>query len=106
MRKQNGEEPAWPRREAPHSASPGGSEEPRMGVVTGPEPERALLSVHGSLHMTGGSVRKLQCVQYAEVKNTVGFIFDVCGHHLFKIYKKYTAESYGWGSLIIAHRVC
>lgn len=65
------EEPTRPRREAPNSASPGSSEKPRMGVVTGPEPESAFLSVHGSLHMTAGSVRKLQCVEYAEDKHTV-----------------------------------
>lgn len=70
MRKRSGEEPARPRREAPDSASAGGSEKPRMGVVTGPEPESAFLPVHGSLHVTAGSVRKLHWVEYAEAKHT------------------------------------
>lgn len=87
MRKRSGEEPARPRREAPDSASAGGSEKPRMGVVTGPEPESAFLPVHGSLHVTAGSVRKLHWVEYAEAKHTVRLLWLSSIQNL----QKYTA---------------
>lgn len=60
-----------------------------MGVVTGPEPENAFLLVHSSLHMTTGSVRKFQCVQYAEGKHTARLL-DLSLTFVVIIYSKCT----------------
>lgn len=57
--------------------------------MTGPEPESAFLPVHGSLHVTAGSVRKLHWVEYAEAKHTV-LLLDSSLTFVVIIYSKCT----------------